>query len=65
MGVSASTVYKWRRRYRAQDFAGLLNRSLRPNTSPNRTPDGIETKVIAPRKERRIHHRIAAEVGVS
>ncbi len=65
MGVSASTVYKWRRRYRAEGLAGLLDRSSRPNASPNRTPDDVETKVIALRKERRIYHRIAAEVGVS
>ena len=65
MGVSASTVYKWRRRYRAEGFAGLPDRSSRPNTSPNRTRDVIEAKVIALRKERRIYRRIAAEVGVS
>ena len=65
MGASASTVYKWRRRYRAEGLAGLMDRSSRPNTSPNRTPDDVETKVIALRKERRIYQRIAAEVGVS
>jgi len=65
MGVSASTVYKWRRRYRAEGLAGLLDRSSRPNASPNRTPDDVETKVIALRRERRIYHRIADELGVS
>ncbi|MCK5275950.1 MAG: helix-turn-helix domain-containing protein, partial [Alphaproteobacteria bacterium] len=65
MGASASTVYKWWRRYRAEGLAGLLDRSSRPNASPNRTPDDVEMKVIALRKERRIYHRIAAEVGVS
>ncbi len=65
MGVSASTVYKWRRRYREQGIAGLRDRSSRPHASPNRTPDDIEAKVIALRKERRIYSRIAAEVGVS
>jgi transposase InsO family protein len=65
MGVSASTVYKWRRRYRAEGLAGLLDRSSRPNASPNRTLDDVEAKVIALRKQRRIYHRIAAEVGVS
>ena len=47
MGVSASTVYKWRRRYRGEGIAGLRDRSSRPNISPNRTPDYIEAKVIA------------------
>ena len=65
MGVNASTVYKWRRRYRAKGLAGLLNRSSRPNASPNRTPDDVEAKVIALRKQRRIYHRIAGEAGVS
>ena len=65
MGVSASTVYKWWRRYRAEGFAGLLDRSSRPNACPNKTPNVIEARVIVLRKERRIYHRIAAEVGVS
>ncbi len=65
MGVSVSTVYKWCRRYRAEGVAGLQDRSSRPNASPNRTQDDLEAKVIALRKERRVYHRIAAEVGVS
>ena len=65
MGASVSTVYKWWRRYRTEGLGGLLDRSSRPNASPNRTPDDVETKVIGLRKERRIYHRIAAEVGVS
>ncbi len=65
MGASVSTVYKWWRRYRAEGLAGLQDRSSRPSVSPNRTPDHIEAKVIALRKDRRIYHRIAAEVGVS
>ena len=65
MGVSTSTVYKWWRRYRAEGLAGLADRASRPNASPNRTPHDVEMKVIALRRERRIYHRIAAEVGVS
>ncbi|MCH7634083.1 MAG: IS481 family transposase [Proteobacteria bacterium] len=65
MGVSASTVYKWRRRHRAEGVGGLRDRSSRPNASPARTADGIEARVVALRKERRIYHRIAAETGVS
>ncbi len=64
MGVSIRTLYKWRRRYRAEGISGLLDRSSRPNASPNKTPDHIEAKVIALRKDRRIYHRIAAELGV-
>ena len=65
MGVSVSTVYKWRRRYRAEGLAGLRDRSSRPHTSPGKTPDDLEARVIALRRERRIYHRIAAETGVS
>ena len=65
MGVSTATVYKWRRRYRAEGPIGLQDRSSRPNASPNKTPDDIEAKVIVLRKERRIYHRIATEAGVS
>ena len=64
-GVSVSTVYKWRRRYRAEGLAGLRDRSSRPHTSPDKTPDDVEAKVIALRRKRRIYHRIAAETGVS
>jgi len=65
MGVSAGTVYKWRRRYRKEGLAGLADRASRPGASPNRTPHDVEMKVIALRKERRIYQRIAAELGVS
>jgi transposase InsO family protein len=65
MGVSVSTVYKWRRRYQAEGLAGLQDRSSRPHASPDKTPDDVEAKVIALRKERRIYHRIAAETGLS
>ena len=65
MGVSASTVYKWRRRYRQEGPGGLRDRSSRPNASPTRTPGAIEARVVALRKERRIYHGIAAEAGVS
>jgi transposase InsO family protein len=65
MGVSASTVYKWRRRFRAEGLLGLRDRSSRPNTSPNKTPDDVEQMVIALRKQRRIYQRIVVEARVS
>jgi transposase InsO family protein len=65
MGVSVSTVYKWRRRYRAEGLAGLADRSSRPHSCPTRTTDDLEAKVIALRRQRRIYHRIAAELGMS
>ena len=65
MGVSTRTVYKWWRRYRDEGSAGLQDRSSKPNSSPNKTPGDIESAVIALRRERRIYHRIAAEIGIS
>jgi hypothetical protein len=65
MCIGVRTVYKWRRRYRAEGIAGLQDRSSRRHTSPDKTPDDVETTVIALRKERRIYHRIAAETGLS
>ncbi len=65
MGVSASTVYKWRRRFRAEGLLGLRDRTSRPNSSPNKTPDDVEQMVIALRKQRRIYQRIVAEARVS
>ena len=53
MGISVRTVYKWRRRYRAEGIAGLQARSSRPHTSTDKTPDDVETTVISLRKERR------------
>ena len=65
MCIGVRTVYKWRRRYRAEGIAGLQDRSSRRHTSPDKTPDDVETTVITLRKERRIYHRIAAETGLS
>ena len=65
MGVSASTVYKWRRRYRAKGKAGLRDRSSRPNASPNKTSDDVEAKVIALRKQKRTYDRIADKTNLS
>ena len=65
MCIGVRTVYKWRRRYRAEGIAGLQDRSSRPHTSPDKPPDDVETTVIALRKERRIYHRISASLGVA
>ena len=65
MGVSISTVYKWRRRYLHAGTAGLRDRSSRPLRSPGRTPRGLERQVIALRRERRTFDRIADVTGLS
>ena len=50
-GISRPTGYKWRRRYRAEGAAGLVDRSRRPQTSPDRTPPAIEDAVLAVREQ--------------
>jgi len=49
-GISRPTGYKWLRRYQAQGLDGLTERSRRPDTSPNRTPEPIEQLVIEARR---------------
>jgi transposase InsO family protein len=46
-GISPTTGYKWLERYLSQGPAGLVDRSRRPHSSPNRTPEEMERKVIA------------------
>lgn len=65
MGVSVSTVYKWRRRYRRFGHSGLQDRSSRPLSSPTRTTPAIEARVIELRRQKRIYDRIAQETGLS
>jgi transposase InsO family protein len=65
-GVSEKTAYKWLARARAG--LPLEDRTRRPHTSPRRTPDVVETQVLAvrdahpvwgPRKIRAVLHREA------
>jgi transposase InsO family protein len=66
LGCSRATVYKWVRRHRDEGDAGLTDRSSRPHTSPNRTPAGVEDRILeARRRSRRGPEWIAAEIGVS
>lgn len=65
MGVSVRTVYKWRQRFRRHGRAGLDDRSSRPLSSPLRTPAGVEARVVALRRDKRIYDRIASETGLS
>lgn len=47
LGVSRQAVYNWLERSRTDPEEGLLDRSRRPHTSPRRTADAIEQRVIA------------------
>lgn len=45
-GVSKSSVYELLTRYRAESDAGLIPRSKRPRSTPNRATDELEEHVI-------------------
>ena len=51
--VDAKTVRKWRDRYLTEGEAGLFDRSSRPHTSPNATPEPCRRRIIELRKQRR------------
>lgn len=50
LGVSRQAVYNWLERYRMDPEGGLHERSRRPHTSPTRTAEAIEQRVIAERQ---------------
>lgn len=50
-GVSPDTGYKWLTRYAALGEAGLEDLSRRPLSSPSRTADAIEARVLGVRRE--------------
>ncbi|MCB1247322.1 MAG: IS481 family transposase [Acidimicrobiia bacterium] len=65
MGISRTTAYRWWDRYRAEGAAGLFDRSSRPHSCPHRTPSGLEARVVALRRERKLGPaRIGMIVGM-
>ncbi|CDX18424.1 putative integrase; CP4-6 prophage [Mesorhizobium sp. ORS 3324] len=50
-GISPTTGYKWLERYRSEGLAGLVERSRRPHSSPQRTVSAIEARVLQVRDE--------------
>jgi transposase InsO family protein len=51
--VDPKTVRKWCTRFRAEGESGLLDRSSRPRSSPNRTPRAQRRQVVRMRCKRR------------
>src|SRR5688572_30451920 len=49
LGISRDTFYRYRARVEVEGFAGLLPRSTRPLTSPNRTSAEVVTAIVAAR----------------
>lgn len=65
LGISRQSAHRWVRRFRAEGAAGLLDRSSRPQSSPNRTTEIQEAAVLAARRElRQGPLRIAAVTGI-
>ena len=50
---SVTTAKRWADRYRAQGRAGMVDRSSRPKTSPQRTASRVERRVLGLRVSRR------------
>jgi len=50
VGSTRKTVRKWLKRYRAEGWKGLEEKSRRPQRSPNRTPEKEEAKIVELRK---------------
>ena len=64
--VDAKTVRKWRDRFLAEGETGLLDRSSRPHTSPNRTRPKMRAKVLRLRRQHRWGaDHIAHETGLA
>ena len=63
--VSAKTVAKWVKRFRAEGVSGLRDRSSRPLSSPSQTQPATCAAVEALRRHRHTGKQIAAEVGIS
>ena len=64
-GVCPRTIRKWVKRYRAEGFAGLQDRSSRPHRLRRPTPVEVVQKIEELRRQRWTGKQIAAEAGVS
>ena len=66
MGISRATVYKWLRRYAAEGFAGLADRTSRPHRLPQALDPERVAAICQLRRERAWGpHRIGYALGVA
>jgi transposase InsO family protein len=54
LGISRQTLYKYRRRFDVEGPVGLVERSRRPHSSPQRIPAQTEEAIVRLRKELRV-----------
>lgn len=64
-GVSVRTAYKWRRRFREEGAAGLMNRSSRPHACPHATPATKLAQAMERRRGRQTYRTIAHDLGLA
>lgn len=64
-GCSPKTAAKWWRRFRQEGRGGLRDRSSRPRSLRNPTPEAVCARIITLRRARLTGAHIAARVGVS
>ena len=64
-GVCPRTARKWLSRFKAEDVAGLQDRSSRPSKLRQPTPAETVTRITALRRQCCTGKQIAREVGVS
>jgi transposase InsO family protein len=65
LGVSRQCAHRWVKRFDAEGWDGLRDRSSRPHRCPGRTPAAVEARVLAERAaSRRGPAWIAVELGV-
>src|ERR671937_975260 len=63
--TTPKTVAKWVERFRTEGVAGLRDRSSRPLSSPNQTPQATCAAVEVLRRQRYTGKQIAAELAIS
>jgi transposase-like protein len=54
MGISRPTADKWWRRFAAQGYEGLVDRSSRPRRCPHQTPRARERQIERLRRSRKL-----------
>jgi transposase InsO family protein len=65
MGISRQCAHRWVTRFDVEGDAGLHDRPCRPHSTPTRTPDDVEARIVAARIEhRRGQDWLAGELGV-
>ena len=64
-GCSAKTAAKWWHRFEREGRGGLFDRTSRPHSLRDPTPDAVAAKIVILRRQRLTGAHIAARTGVS